>query len=136
VVDTGTQHYAVLLSTDVALSPLPIYEYSCARFPIEFLFRDTKPFTGLTACQTRTAIPRHNPFNASLTAVSFAKLETHPTAPGAPVPFSMASLKRRYFNQHLLDRILDYLASGLSLEKFSPAYEALCNYGIISEPAT
>lgn len=136
VLDTHTQRYAILFSTDLTLSPRQIYQYYQARFQIEFLFRDAKQFTGLTACQARTATALHNHFNASLTAVSFAKLETHPTAPGTPVPFSMASLKRRYFNQHLLDRILDYLASGLSLEKFSPAYEALCNYGIIAEPAT
>jgi hypothetical protein len=136
VVDTRTQRYAILFSTDLALSPLKIYEYYCARFQIEFLFRDAKQFTGLTACQARTAIQLHNHFNASLTAVSFAKLETPQPPPGQAVPFSMASLKRRYFNQRLLDRILDCLASGLSLEKFSPAYEALCNYGTISEPAT
>jgi hypothetical protein len=110
---------------------LKIDEYYTARFQMEFRFRDAKPFTGLTACQARAAMPLHNHFNASLTAVSFAKLETPPPPPGQTVPFSMASLKRRYFNPHLLDRLLDCLASGLSLEKFSPAYETLCNYGTI-----
>jgi hypothetical protein len=47
----------------------------------------------------------------------------------------MASLKRRAFNQHLLDRICAYLATGHKLEKSSPAYEALCNYGVLTEGA-
>jgi hypothetical protein len=48
---------------------------------------------------------------------------------------SMASLKRRAFNQHLLDRICEHLANGQSLEKSSPDYEALCNYGVITKEA-
>ena len=47
----------------------------------------------------------------------------------------MVSLKRRAFNQHLIDRICSHLANGQSLEKSSPDYEALCNYGIIGEEA-
>ena len=35
------------------------------------------------------------------------------------VPFSMASLNRRYFNQRLLDCILDQLATEHRVEKFS-----------------
>jgi hypothetical protein len=45
----------------------------------------------------------------------------------------MASLKRRAFNQHLIDRILAHLASGESLAKASPTYAMLCNYGTITE---
>ena len=74
-------------------------------------------------------------FNASLSAVSFAKLEACQRADKRGVPCSMASLKRRYFNQHLVDRILDHLATDGSLDKCSPAYEELCNYGIIDDMA-
>jgi hypothetical protein len=49
--------------------------------------------------------------------------------------FSMASLKRRAFNEYLIARISDHLAQGHSLEKSSPAYEELCNYGTITEKA-
>jgi len=47
----------------------------------------------------------------------------------------MASLKRRAFNQHLIERISQHLAQGHSLEKSSPDYEELCNYGTIAETA-
>jgi hypothetical protein len=50
-------------------------------------------------------------------------------------PFSMASLKRRAFNQHLLDQIMVNLEAGAELTKFSPIYESLCNYGTISQEA-
>ena len=70
VLDTRTPRYAILFSTDLTLSPLQIYPYYQSRFPIEFLFRDAKQFTGLAACQARTATALHNHFNASLTAVS------------------------------------------------------------------
>jgi hypothetical protein len=78
VVDTRTQRYAVLLSTDVELSPMKIYKYYTARFHKKFLFRDAEQFTGLTAGQARAAMPLHNHFNTRLTAVSFARLETPP----------------------------------------------------------
>jgi hypothetical protein len=47
----------------------------------------------------------------------------------------MASLKRRAFNQHLIDRICQHLANGHSLEKSRPDDEELCNYGTITDLA-
>ena len=47
----------------------------------------------------------------------------------------MASLKRRCFNQHLIDRILDSLAAEGSVEKSSALYKELCNYGVIDDMA-
>ena len=102
---------------------------------IEFLFRDAKQFAGLTDCQARSQAKLHCHFNASLTAVSCAKLAAQPQTFGQGVPFSMASVKRRAFNQHLLDRIIAHLAEGGSLDKSSFIYETLCNYGIITDLA-
>jgi hypothetical protein len=67
--------------------------------------------------------------------VSFAKLEARQISDKRGVPFSLASLKRRGFNQHLLDRILDHLATEGRVEKSSPVYEELCNYGTIYDMA-
>jgi len=126
-----TGRYALLFSTDVALSAKTIYRYDKARFQIEFLFRDAKQFTGLSDCQARSAGKLRFHFHASLSAVSFAKLEARQHADQPQAPFSMVSLKRRYFNQHLVDRILDHLATEGRLEKFSSVYQELCNYGTI-----
>jgi hypothetical protein len=129
----STGRYALLFSTDVSLSAQTIYRYYKARFQIEFLFRDAKQFTGLSDCQARSASKLRFHFNASLSAVSFAKLEARQHSDWPQAPFSMASLKRRYFNQHLVDRILDHLATEGRLEKFGSIYEELCNYGTIDD---
>jgi hypothetical protein len=93
-----TGWYGLLFSTDVALSAKTISRYDKARFQIEFLFRDAKQFTGLSDCQARSANKVRFHFNASLSAVSFAKLEARQRSDKPQAPFSMASLKRRYFN--------------------------------------
>ena len=131
----STHRRALLFSTDVALDVLTLYRYYKARFQIEFLFRDAKQFTGLCDCQARSKAKLDFHFNASLTALTLAKLEARQQHGDAMASFSMASLKSRAFNQHLIDRICDHLASGHSLEKSSPDYEALCNYGSITELA-
>jgi hypothetical protein len=135
VVDTPRNRRAVLFSTDVALDALTLYRYYKARFQIEFLFRDAKQFTGLTDCQARAQAKLDFHFNASLTAVSLAKLEARQQNGQAASSFSMASLKRRAFTQHLIDRICEHLAKGHSLEKSSPDYDTLCNYGRITDLA-
>jgi DDE superfamily endonuclease len=135
VVDTQRNRRAVLFSTDVALDAHTLYRYYKARFQIEFLFRDAKQFTGLTDCQARSQAKLDFHFNASLTAVSLAKLEARQQSGQAASSHSMASLKRRAFNQHLSDRICEHLANGHSLEKSSPEYDTLCNYGLITELA-
>jgi hypothetical protein len=135
VVDTKHHRRAVLFSTDVDLGALTIFCYYKARFQIEFLFRDAKQFTGLTDCQARSQAQLNFHFNASLSAVTLAKLEAHQQNGDTAAAFSMASLKRRAFNQHLIDRICQHLAKGYSLEKSSPDYEELCNYGTITDLA-
>ena len=135
VVKTQRNRYAVLFSTDIDLAPLKLYRSYKARFQIEFLFRDAKQCTGLSDCQARSQAKLDFHFNASLSAVNLAKLEARQQRGHTDEPISMASLKRRAFNQHLLDRMCEYLAQGQSLEKASSDYEALCNYGVITKKA-
>jgi DDE superfamily endonuclease len=135
VVHTQRNRYAVLFSTDGDLEPQRLYRYDKARFQIACLFRDAKQCTGLSECQARSQATRDFHCNASLSAVTFATLEARHQHGNGDQAFSMASLKRRAFNQHLIDRICAHLANGQSLEKSSPDYEALCNYGIIADEA-
>ena len=95
VVHTQRKRYAVLFSTDVDLDALKLYRYYKARFQIEFLFRDAKQFTGLSDCQARSKGKLDFHFNASLSAVTFAKLEARQASGDGDASFSMASLKRR-----------------------------------------
>ena len=135
VVDTTHHRRAVLFSTDVDLDALTIYRYDKARFQIEFLCRDAKQCTSLIECQARSQAKLNFHFNASLSAVTLAQLEARQQKGDMASAFSMVSLKRRAFNQHLIERISQYLAKGHSLEKSSPEYEQLCNYGTITETA-
>src|SRR3989442_2680938 len=64
--DTATTEIYTLSLHDA----LPI-----SRFQIAFLFRDAKQCTGLSDCQARAKAQRDFHFNASLSAVTFAKLE-------------------------------------------------------------
>src|SRR6266849_5643131 len=101
----------------VDLDALTLYRYDKARFPIEFLFRDAKQFTGLTDCQARSPAKLNLHFHASLSAVTLAKLAARQQHGEAASAFPMASLKRRAFNQPLIERISQHVAQGHSLEK-------------------
>ncbi|MFZ1640715.1 MAG: transposase, partial [Candidatus Contendobacter sp.] len=136
VIHQRTQRIALLFSTDLDLDPGTLYRYYKARFQIEFLFRDSKQFAGLTHCQARRTDAFTFQVNASLTAVSLSKLQAVQTYGHLPTPFSMASLVRRCFNEHFLQKILAYLAPGQTLTENSPEYETLCNYGIINPVPT
>ena len=125
----------MLFSTDVDLEPQRLYRYDKARLQSELLLRDAKQLTGLSDGQARSKAKRDFHFHASVSAVTFAKLEARQHNGNCDQAFSMASLKRRAFNQHLIDRICEYLANGQSLEKSSPDDETLCNYGIIADEA-
>ena len=75
-----------------------------------------------------------------MSALTLGKLEARQQSAGSQTGFSMASVKRRAFNQHLLsltkdERISQHLAQGHNLEKSSPDYEALCDYGTITDRA-
>jgi hypothetical protein len=135
VVDIHSNRAALLLSTDVDLAATTIYRYDKARFQIEFLFRDAKQCTGLSDCQARSQATLQFHCAASLTAVTLAKLDARQQSDEPTVSFSMVSLKRRYFNEHLIERMLSTLADGTTLDKCSPEYEQLCNYGAITHMA-
>jgi transcriptional antiterminator Rof (Rho-off) len=103
-----TGRSALLFRTEVALSAQTISCDDQARFPIACLFHDAQQFTGLSDGQARSASTWRLHLTASLSAVSFAKLAARQRSDRPQAPFSMASLKRRYVKQHLVDRILDH----------------------------
>jgi hypothetical protein len=122
----------LLFSTDVDQDPMQIYHYYKLRFQIEFIFREAKQFTGLEQCQARSALKLEFHFNASLSALNLAKLDALQQHSGhEPFVFSMASVKRRAFNQHLLDIFIANLDLDPSMIKSHPNYHTLCDYGAI-----
>lgn len=129
----NSSSYAVLFSTDLNLDAYSIYLYYKARFQIEFVFRDSKQFTGLADCQARDFTKLDFHFNSSLTALNLAKwdaIQQHNS--DSDFIFSMASYKRRTLNHHLLERFIQQLDLEPTLIKSHPNYRSLSNYGIIA----
>ncbi len=115
---------ATLFSTNIEQNALQIYQFYVARFQIEFIFRDAKGFTGLTDCQSRDPRRLHYRFNASLTALNFAKLQDHESqkAKASQHPFSMTNLAREYHVEIDVDRFISMFGLDQKLIKLHPSY--------------
>ena len=79
LLDTRTNKYVLLASTDLTQSATEIAYYYHLRFQIEILFRDLtgptfRQFTGLAQCQARSGDKLDYHFNACLSGVNVARL--------------------------------------------------------------
>jgi hypothetical protein len=83
--------------------------------------------------RSQAKLPFH--FGASLTAVILAKLEVRQHQNDQAAPFPTTTVRRRYFNEHLIERSLSTLADGTTLDTSSPEYERLCNYDAMTHMA-
>ena len=123
----------VLASTDLALDGRKLVELYGARFQIEFLFRDSKQFTGLNDCQARAEAALDCHVNAALATLNLVHAEELNAQSGdAPQVFSMASWKQRQFNERLLDFFSEKLALDPTWVKNHPAYDELRIYGAMA----
>jgi len=124
---------ALLFSTDTALDPLKLVAYYKARFQIEFLFRDAKQYTGLMDCQARCKTAIHTHINASLTALNLLKLEDRRNKKTTEESvISIASWRRRKFNQNLMTTLFDLLGLSRDCDKVAKVYDTLSGYGAIA----
>jgi hypothetical protein len=131
--DPQKPRYIVLASTDLELESRKLVEFYVARFQIEFLFRDSKQFTGLADCQARAEAILDFHFNASLATLNLARAEELRTQTAQlPHVFSMASWKQRHFNERLLDVFIAHLALDPTWVKNHPDYDELRSYGAIA----
>jgi hypothetical protein len=123
----------VLASTDLALDGRKLVEWSGARCQIEFLFRDSTQFTGLSDGQARTEAALDVHVNAALATLNLARTEQLLEQTGeSPQLFSMASWKQRQVNERLLDVFIEKLALEPSWVKKHPSYDELRSYGAIA----
>lgn len=124
---------ALLYSTDIELDAMPLVSYYKARFQIEFIFRDAKQYTGLMDCQSRRKEAIQTHINASFSALNLLKLEDRrDKGTDSETVISIASWKRRKFNQHLMCRVFDNLGLAMSDEKIMDTYQRFSNYGAIA----
>jgi len=131
--DPAKPRFIVLGSTDPALNGHKLIDLYAARFQIEFLFRDSKQFTGLLDCQARAAAALDFHFNASLATLNVVRAEAlRVQQDQEPHVFSMASWKQCQFNERLLDVFMEKLALDPTWVKNHPCYDELRTYGAIA----
>jgi hypothetical protein len=131
--DPHKPRFIILASTDLALDGRKLVEFYGARFQIEFLFRDSKQFTGLTDCQARAKAALDFHFNAALATLNLARAEELLASPDhSSQVFSRASWKQRHFNERLLDVFIENLALDPTWVKNQPCYDKLRTYGAIA----
>jgi hypothetical protein len=98
--DPVQPRFIVLGSTDPDLHGHKLIDLSVARFPIEFLCRDSQQFTGLLDCQARGAAAGDVHCNASLATLNLVRAADWCMQQGqAPHVFSMASWKQCQCNE-------------------------------------
>ena len=86
-----------------------------------------------THCQSRRKEAIHNHLNASLVALNFLKREDRQTKKvNSTTVISIASWKRKEFNQHLMERLFDELGLNLNSQKIAKVYDQMNDYGAIA----
>ena len=106
--DPAKPRFSGLASPDTALHGRQLLERYASRCQIEFLFRDSKQFTGLLDCQARAESALDFHFNASLATLNLVRAEDLCMQQGQePHVFSMASWKQCHFNERLLNLFME-----------------------------
>ena len=123
----------MLFSTDTEMDATTLFRFYKARFSIEFIFRDAKQFAGFSDCQARDQEALHSHFNASVTAVTLARLMAQAEQKtDEPFVFSMASIKQHAFSEHIINLIISKLAVEQTAVKNRPQFEYLRNFAAIA----
>ena len=119
-------------STDQQTEGAELWKAYKLRFQIEFLYRDGKQHMGLNHCQAISKEKINFHVNASLTAVSLSKIVEINTVDKESIPFSLASIKIKSFNEFYINRI--FIEFGISPETYinSEQYQLIRQWGCIA----
>jgi hypothetical protein len=132
LVNTRTQKYIVLASTDLSQDALTIVNMYKLRFQIEFIFRDAKQFTGLTHCQSRQEDRLHFHFNLSCSAINIARAEMELFGTAS----SLNSYVRQAYNTRMVERIIDNLDLGAEFDiNTCPEIQEVIKWGVLDDVA-
>jgi len=125
---------ALLFCTDKSCSALDVYRYYKARFQIEFIFRDSKQFLGLTHCQARDAQKLDFHVNSVFMTLNVLKVHcfAHRTSIQSMKPFSVANYTRRAFNEFLLQTFLARSGLEQTCKELEPQYLQCLDIGLIA----
>lgn len=120
-------------STNLERDAKQLVEYYKLRFQMEFIFRDAKQYTGLEQCQSRGKNKLHFHFNASLTAVSIAKVIARNNKKNDErMPVSVFDIKTEFQNRNMIHRIFSMYGFSQKMIKINDTYKAILNFGKIA----
>ena len=118
-------------STDLNLTASEVFTCYRSRFPIEFIYRDARQYTGLCHCQGRSGEKLDFHWNAALTTVNLAKIQHLGDENLAHENFSMANCKTLYNNILLLERFIDVFGINPNSALNQKKIKELLNFGKI-----
>jgi len=122
----------IYFSTHTDRDAEKLIKYYKLRFQMEYIFRDSKQHMGLEHCQARSKRKLNFHHNASMTAVSIAKVIARKTEDkGSRVSISIADVKTECQNRNLINRILSIYRIDLKLIKITKGYLKLLSFGKI-----
>lgn len=125
--------HEIIISTDIKQKAKQIIHYYRLRFQIEFLIRDAKQHAGLEHCQARSQEKLYNHVNLSISTVSVAKQMFWSSLPDKQqVPFSMHTIKMRYYNKYIADLIFSNLGVDLNCKKIKQLFNQCVTAGGIA----
>lgn len=124
VLNTKTNKYILLASTDIYQDARQIVEYYQLRFQIEFLFRDAKQFACLNHCQARDEQKLDFHFNMSLTAINLVKVAIKENEVD-----SLNNFVRRSYNNRFTKNIFLKLSKNSEFEINKSLFEEIIAYG-------
>ena len=116
---------ALLFTTDLALTPLKVYEFYTARFQIEFVIRDAKQYMGLTHCQSRKGERIDFHINLSFLAFNIAKVKELERSGGTflNTRCSIASQHVMHHNEMLMESFFPKFGLDICVFKSTPGYQ-------------
>lgn len=129
LLNSRTQKYVLLASTDMGQDARQIVRYYQLRFQIEFIFRDAKQFSGLNQCQARGEEKLDFHFNLTLSAVNVGRCMMRADI---SLNSSMHSLCRQQYNTRLLDLAFAQLKEIPHLKEFVPDYSHFIRWGTLA----
>jgi hypothetical protein len=131
--DASKKVIALLFSTNLDYLAIDILAKYRARFKIEFIIHDAKQHTGLTHSQARSSAAIENYLNQSITALNLLKIEDQQQLMTRQQKMiSIASWRRRKFNQYFSQIIFSMLDLPLKPKKIKEVIESVRNYGCIA----
>jgi len=132
LVNTNTQKYVVLASTDLTQDALTIVNFYKLRFQIEFIFRDAKQFTGLTHCQSRQKQRLHFHFNLTCSAINLVNAERLLSG----TEMSLNSYIRQAYNTRVVEQLLENLDLRAEFDiNTCPEIQEVIHWGILEDTA-